>query len=192
MRDFVFKNRGNLLLPSAFAILILGKPSIYSFIIGTVVLLIGEAIRIWGVGYAGVTTRSDKVEAPLLVTAGPYSYIRNPLYAGNFLIGLGFCIMACGAVNVYLKVFMTIFFLFSYIFVYGTIIPLEENFLKEKFGEVYIKYLASVPRIIPFKKAYEYKEGTFSWEPVKKGEIHTFIYLGIAFIIFALRAFGLF
>ncbi len=191
MRKWIFKNRGLLLLPCAFMFLILGKPTVMSFLYGSLFLFAGEAVRIWGVGYAGLTTRSGNVEAPYLVTAGPYSYIRNPLYFGNFFIGLGFCIMACGGIIYPVKLFLLLFFFLSYILVYASIIPLEEAFLKEEFGEDYISYAKKVPRIIPFKKPYLYKKGTFSWAPVKRGEVHTLIYLSLAFMYFFTRAFNI-
>ena len=50
----------------------------------------------WAVGYSGVTTRGDTVTAPALVTAGPYAYVRNPLYVGNFLTAAGFAIAFTG------------------------------------------------------------------------------------------------
>jgi len=187
MRNFIFKYRGILLLPTAFIILVFGKPSLISFLAGTIFIFFGEMLRIWGVGYAGKTTRSDHVEAPFLVTGGPYSYIRNPLYAGNFLIGLGFSIMAAGGVTCHAGFFIVLFFIFSAFMVYGTIIPLEEAFLTEKFGEDFVNYKHYVPRLIPWKKPYGVRKGIFSWEPVITGEIHTFIYLGIAYMIFLFK-----
>ncbi len=187
MRNFIFKYRGILLLPSAFIIIVFGKPSIISFLAGSLLIFSGEILRVWGVGYAGKTTRSDHVEAPFLVTAGPYSYIRNPLYAGNFLIGLGFSIMAYGGATYPIGLFIVLFFIFSAFMVYGTIIPLEEAFLTEKFGEDFVNYKSYVPRLIPWKKPYGVRKGIFSWEPVITGEIHTFIYLGIAYIIFLFK-----
>lgn len=174
-------------MPSAFIILILGKPSVISFLAGSLLIFAGELLRVWGVGYAGKTTRSDHVEAPVLVTAGPYSYVRNPLYAGNFFIGLGFSIMAAGGVIYPPGLFIILFFIFSSFIVYGTIIPLEEAFLTEKFGEDFVNYKNYVPRLIPWKKPYGIKNGSFSWQPVRTGEIHTFIYLGLAYLVFIFK-----
>jgi Putative protein-S-isoprenylcysteine methyltransferase len=102
--DFVFKHRDVLPVPFiilAILILIFTKPTFTSFYerlilftVGGMILVTGEAIRIWAVGYSGSTTRSKNLIADKLVTEGPYSIIRNPLYAGNFLITLGFALIA--------------------------------------------------------------------------------------------------
>ncbi|HPZ09000.1 MAG TPA: isoprenylcysteine carboxylmethyltransferase family protein [Candidatus Eremiobacteraeota bacterium] len=160
-----------------------------SCLTGSLIIFAGEALRIWGVGYAGKTTRSHKVEAPYLVTNGPYAYVKNPLYLGNFLIGTGFSLMASGGVSNLLKIFIIFFFLFSAMLVYGTIVPLEERFLSEKFGTEYIKYNKEVPRFLPFRKSYSDRKGSFSWEPVIKGEINTFIYLGLAYVVLVFKMF---
>ena len=89
-RDAVFANRGTLLALPAVALAVFGRPSGGSVALGVPVALAGEALRCWAVGYSGVTTRADHVTAPQLVTAGPYAYVRNPLYVGNFITALGF------------------------------------------------------------------------------------------------------
>ena len=73
-----------------------GKPSALSVTLGLPLAIAGELVRCWAVGYSGVTTRGDAVSAPELVTAGPYAYVRNPLYAGNFLTAAGFAIAFTG------------------------------------------------------------------------------------------------
>ncbi len=49
----------------------------------------GLALRAWGTGSAGDHTRSGIIEAPELSTAGPFAYVRNPIYAGSIVIGFG-------------------------------------------------------------------------------------------------------
>jgi hypothetical protein len=38
---------------------------------------------------------------------------------------------------------------------YGAIIPAEEKFLREKFGEEYLRYCAHVPRVLPRLRAWK-------------------------------------
>jgi len=95
--EFVFARRGELLAVPALALAAFGRPSAFSIAVGLPLAFAGEAIRAWAVGYSGVTTRGDTVTAPALVTAGPYAYVRNPLYAGNFITALGFAIAFTGA-----------------------------------------------------------------------------------------------
>src|SRR5271155_962869 len=96
LQAMVFKNRGALLAIPAALLAALGKPSAFSVALGVPLALAGELIRCWAVGYSGVTTRGDAVEAPKLVSAGPYAYVRNPLYVGNFLTAAGFAVAFTG------------------------------------------------------------------------------------------------
>ena len=94
--EFVFANRGALLALPALALAALGRPSAFSIAIGLPLAFLGEGIRCWAVGYSGVTTRGDAVTAPKLITAGPYAHVRNPLYIGNAVTGLGFALAFTG------------------------------------------------------------------------------------------------
>src|SRR5579862_3610326 len=96
VQAFVFKNRGALLAVPAALLAAFGKPSALSVTVGLPLAIAGELIRCWAVGYSGTTTRGDAVEAPKLVTAGPYAYVRNPLYVGNFITAAGFAIAFTG------------------------------------------------------------------------------------------------
>src|SRR5882724_3454501 len=50
--------------------------------VAIVIAVAGLALRIWGSGCAGRHTRTARIEAPQLVTDGPFAYMRNPIYAG--------------------------------------------------------------------------------------------------------------
>jgi protein-S-isoprenylcysteine O-methyltransferase Ste14 len=187
IRTWFFKWRGALMIPLAIIVLYVGAPVLVSYMAGLAVALIGEAMRIWGVGYAGKTTRAQEIKAPFLVTAGPYAYVRNPLYLGNALTGLGFVIMACGALPWAMRALLICLYLLFYGIVYGTIIPQEEAYLSETFGETYDEYCKNVPRIIPRITPYSQKQGTFSWSPIWIGEIQTLIMFIIFSVIMTLK-----
>jgi len=153
----------------------MARPTIASLIAGMAVMALGESIRIWGVGYAGKTTREGEVKAPLLVTGGPYSYVRNPLYIGNFFNGLGLCVMGCGAAAPGVAALFLALVILSNAIIYGVIIPHEEQFLRTAFGEPYDDFCRKVHRILPRLKPYEPRTGTFDWGVILKAEIHTLL-----------------
>lgn len=160
--------------PYGILLLIFGKPGAASFAAGVVVALIGEAIRCWGVGYAGKPTRKSTLDAPALVTAGPYAYVRHPLYVGNSLMGIGGLIMASGNASPLLILLFAAAFILFYGTVYGALIPLEEDFLRGQFGDEYRRYEQSVGRIFPRSGPYAAAAGTFRWETATT-ELHTFL-----------------
>ena len=108
-------------------------------------LIVGEFFRIWAVSHAGKSTRSRRLKAPVLFTTGPYAVVRNPIYLGNFLIGLGMVVFA-GAM-----LFVPLFLIFFCI-QYRAIVAQEESFLREKFAEEYHRYCCLVPKWFPRAK----------------------------------------
>ncbi len=180
--DFVFKHRDTLPIPfiiGAVLILIFTKPTFSTlnarlslFVTGGIIILIGESIRIWAVGYSGSTTRSKKLIADRLVTEGPYSIVRNPLYVGNFLIALGFSLLANAAVLVPLVI---VYFVIEYY----PIVRREEYFLLEKFGDTYSLYLRDVPRFFP--KKFKTKKAVYDPSALK-GERWTVLGIVLMFV----------
>ncbi|MCL5036662.1 MAG: isoprenylcysteine carboxylmethyltransferase family protein [Chloroflexi bacterium] len=187
MKNRVFRWRGFILAPVALAALLFGRPTFLSFGIGIVIALLGEAIRIWGVGYSGKTTRKGELEAPELACAGPYAYTRNPLYIGNFITAAGFLVIAAGNMELYPMIFLAAFFLAAYIGVYWIIIGLEEEFLRKEFKEEYENYCKYVPRIFPRLKPYPGRKGKFSPDVIFQAEIHTIIIFIIVALLFFLK-----
>jgi protein-S-isoprenylcysteine O-methyltransferase Ste14 len=111
----------------------------------------GQLLRFWAAGVIP-KYRTLEVGALRLVTWGPYALIRNPLYAGNAIMGSGWSLMAgWWWVAAFAAVF---FFLYSLV-----IIPYEETFLMGKFRDEYIAYRNTTPALIPNFSAIAGKRG---------------------------------
>ena len=184
----VFKNRGALLTIPAAILAAFGKPSAFSVTVGLPVALAGELLRCWAVGYSGVTTRGDKVEAPKLVTAGPYAHVRNPLYVGNFVTALGFALAFTGKNSAVEKLALVGGSLGVMAAVYATIIPHEEQFLRSEFGEEFDRYCERVPPLVPQMEAPEEQSGTWNPSVIKDAETRTFATFGAMLAVLALKA----
>ncbi len=100
---------------------------------GLVLVLMGLALRVWATGHL------KKFQG--LTVSGPYRWIRNPLYLGSFLIGLGFTV--AGAQPWLIGLFLLIF-----LALHLPVIRLEERELKG-LGDSYEAYRAAVPRFFP-------------------------------------------
>ena len=187
-RDAFFKNRGTLLALPAVALGVLGKPSPASIAFGVPIAVLGEALRCWAVGYSGVTTRADHVTAPALTTAGPYAYVRNPLYVGNFITALGFSIAYTGGLPPARRAILTALGLGTMLGVYAAIVPLEEAFLRETFGDAFDDYVARVPRLLPRTSPSDPQAGTYDSGVIASAETRTFVTFGAMLAVLALRA----
>jgi len=126
------------------------RPTASSMLIGGLVVILGEVIRLWGVSIAGSETRTTgPVGGTQLVTTGPFGYVRNPLYVGNMLIYTGVGVMSM-ALFPWLALGALAFFFGQY----TAIVSLEEEHLRQKFGEEYDRYTGAVPRFFPLPKKY--------------------------------------
>jgi len=165
------KIRKSLRIPIGFLAGILfflrAKPSLVSFIIGTLFIIFGELTRFVSSGtlkkFEGVTRN------------GIYAYTRNPLYIGSFFLGTGACIMSKD------MLFSAAFFGF-FILLYNRVMLREEKYLVGRYGEDYKRYLDEVPRIIPRKLNLKYVfHETLPALAIKNKEGKTL--LGIALIL---------
>ncbi|MCA9794933.1 MAG: DUF1295 domain-containing protein, partial [Candidatus Eremiobacteraeota bacterium] len=161
-QEFVFRWRGGLLAPLAVVLLVGAQPTLASFGLGLGLALAGESLRLWAIGYTGEPTRGQELDAPALVTAGPYSLTRNPLYLGNLLNGLALALAAAGGHTWERAAMLVGMAACGLAFVYGSIIPLEEQFLEEKFGRAYREYKQSVAGLIPRSTRLKPGYGSFS------------------------------
>jgi protein-S-isoprenylcysteine O-methyltransferase Ste14 len=103
---------------------------------------IGAALRVWGTAYIGAgIMASGQMHAETVVAAGPYRFVRNPLYLGSLVFACAVAILMApiGAI-----VFLVLLFVFHLRLILG-----EEAFLVSQRGELYLAYKARVPRLIP-------------------------------------------
>lgn len=140
--SLAFKCRGAFWTLLAVGLLIFpGNFSLCRYLAAMALIIAGQLIRFWAAGYIP-KYRTEVIGAPELVTSGPYAYIRNPLYAGNFLLGFGWALMAGFA--------WCIFFTIAFVCLYSlVIIPAEERFLESKFQEQYIEYKRQTNALLP-------------------------------------------
>lgn len=144
----LFKYRSYTPLPFVFVMILFMQPTFISILAGIFVVLTGEAIRVWSVGYAGSETRTTSgVGGSNLVTQGPYALIRNPLYWGNIMIYSGVGIMS-NALFPYLLIVAFVYFVFQYYL----IIINEEEYLRQTYKEEFDAYCKHVNRFLPYPK----------------------------------------
>ncbi|WP_432412778.1 methyltransferase family protein [Rasiella sp. SM2506] len=145
------------------------------------VSLIGLLIRVITVGHtpkntSGRNTNEGQLAAELNTT-GIYSMVRHPLYLGNFFMWLGVAMLTENA-------WFSIAFVFFYAFYYERIMYAEENFLRNKFGQVYLNWAARVPAFLPSFKNYSKAKYPFSLKKVLKKEKNGLCAVFLLFWIF--------
>lgn len=125
----------------AAAFVILSRPSPMTLAIGSVVSLLGLAIRAWAAGHI------RKNES--LARSGPYAFTRNPLYLGSFVLGVGFTIGSG-------RWILGILFAALFLGIYLPVMRVESRTLAEMFGEDYGQYALHVPLFFPRLTPYRY------------------------------------
>ena len=104
--------------------------------LGSMLILIGIGGRLWSTLYIGGKKASQ------IVSTGPYSVMRNPLYffSGVAAVGVG---AQAGSVILAAAFGIACFLAFS------VVILREERWLSSNLGQPYLDYLARVPRFFP-------------------------------------------
>jgi protein-S-isoprenylcysteine O-methyltransferase Ste14 len=146
--------------------------------LGPAVVCLGEALRLWSMRHIGRSARTRKDKARRLVATGPYAFTRNPLYVGNHMILLGFCVMS--EMLWFIPIALGICFTF-----YSFIILYEEELLKTRFGDEYLNYMAETRRWIPLPKMRELIQP--AWREAFRRERSTIYGIIIGIIAFGLK-----
>jgi len=110
----------------------------YVEVLGFSCILLGQIIRVSARGYKA----EHSCESQALIQGGPYQVVRNPMYLGIFLIGLGvvLAVFKWWAVGIFIMVFAIRYIMLIY---------KEERKLLALFPESYKDYCKKVPRLLP-------------------------------------------
>ena len=168
MGGWLFRQRTWLPLPLVAAILLVPgsrdiEPTPF-WLLGAALVLAGEAVRLWAVHHIGVISRTRSDRLGPLISTGPFSLVRNPLYLGNIALWAGFAVSAR-------LVWMALLIVVVVGFEYHTIVRWEEQLLAAHLGDSYRAYAARVPRWVPTRAhvapgpnpaAYSWRETFFS------------------------------
>jgi protein-S-isoprenylcysteine O-methyltransferase Ste14 len=102
--------------------------------LGLGLILLGLLVRTWAAGMLRKRLQ--------LATTGPYSWVRNPLYVGSFLMMVGFGALMQGMLTLWIVIGPVAW-------LYWHAVQSEERNLLRLFPEAWPSYAASVPRFLP-------------------------------------------
>lgn len=145
------------------------------------VSIFGLIIRIYTVGHTpGNTSGRNTAEgqvADTLNTTGIYSVVRHPLYLGNFFMWLGPAMLVQ-------KIWFVVAFILFYWLYYERIMYAEEQFLRRKFGHMYVEWAEKTPTFIPKISRFCASNMVFSWKKVLKKEKNGLLAVFVIFMLF--------
>jgi protein-S-isoprenylcysteine O-methyltransferase Ste14 len=115
-------------------------------VFGALLAAAGMVFRVWGAAYLGYNTvHHAEMQAVSVMAAGPYRYVRNPLYIGGWFMMAAISLLATPSGALFIVALITVFYL--------RLILGEEAYLAAQLGESYREYLRSVPRLVPRLRA---------------------------------------
>lgn len=133
-------------------VLVLARPSSNSILLGVLLAIPGEALRIWASGHIEKTRT--------LTTGGPYAFTRNPLYLGSLLITLGVVLASR-------SVWATVAVVAYGVAFYPSVVREEAGYLRQNFCE-YDAWAAKVPLFLPSLVPRGPRATHFSWARVTR------------------------
>lgn len=144
-------------------------------IIGIAFILLGQLFRVSARGFKSENSFNGRA----LIIGGPYTLVRNPMYLGIFLIGMG-------VVLVLFRWWVAGAFLLIFSLRYVLLIFNEEKKLSRIFPQEYPEYCSEVPRLFPSLKMLlkkdisEYLPLKLSWIKKEIGAILAVLLMTLA------------
>lgn len=105
---------------------------------GILLVICGFLLRIASRGYKATHSANSQN----LVAGGPYALMRNPMYLGTFLIGMGVSLFI-------FSWWVSLVFGFIFLLIYIPQIKKEEAVLYRRFGDEYNRYRQRTPGFFP-------------------------------------------
>jgi len=180
---WLFRYRTSIPVPLALALLLvpgqnLSHPYLFDAA-GAGLVAFGELVRLWAVRHIGVISRTRSDRLGPVVSTGPFALMRNPLYAGNLALWVGFA-LAAHLVWMAALVFVVLGF------EYHAIVRWEERVLEARRGDEYRAYAARVPRWLPAMKRTRPAATSapgFSWRETLYSERGTLIAIAAGYLL---------
>jgi len=156
----------------------LARPASFALLeVAIVLVLVGCAIRSWAAGYLFKGKR--------VAVGGPYAFVRNPLYVGSFIIGIGCCAALWRRPVPVPVIVLWAAFLLAYVIVYPIKVKSEEAELRASLNGPYETYARRVPAFIPWRgKVAELGPQKFSRELYRRNREYQCILGSLAIIAF--------
>ena len=131
------------LVPDWISLLLIPFPDWFRFFM-LCAAVVGMSFAVWGLRVLGKNwapsmtgVRKDTV----LITTGPYSIVRNPIYLGALIFLPSLALVAASWLTVLPALILSI--------TLYTQVGEEEATLVDRFGDAYIKFMKRTPRLIP-------------------------------------------
>jgi protein-S-isoprenylcysteine O-methyltransferase Ste14 len=111
---------------------------------GAVIIFTGDLLFVWSHRALG-RNWSPVLEirkGHTLVTNGPYKFVRHPMYAAIFIIGIGISLLSSNWI-------VALSYMLPVVCMYLVRVSDEEKMMTEQFGDKYRKYMKRTGRLIP-------------------------------------------
>lgn len=131
-------------IPLPWLYFLLWPVGLWPFWLGAAVTVAGLLFAVWARGYLGrnwsrsVTIKQDHA----LITTGPYSRVRHPIYTGVLAGLLGTAIAVCQV-----RGFITLVLFFIAFWIK---LRMEERWMHSQFGEAYAAYAHQTSALVPY------------------------------------------
>jgi len=202
---WLFRRRTSIPVPLALALLLIpaddSAGSGQLILLGAGCVIAAESLRLWAVHHIGAISRTRSDRLGPLVSTGPFTFVRNPLYLANIALWVGFAVSAR-------LLWLVPVFLVVLALEYHAIVRWEEHLLESRRGEEYRAYAARVPRWWPASPTgagrqpavdsqrsatderlpTDDRRPTYSWRETLFSERGTLIAIAIGYLLLWLKA----